>query len=122
MKSCCLEGGPDFAESLFAFVPEYHVDAMLELCNTLRLYMHPTIPVTLTPGKSYLIMHIVDRGARWPCGQCAPACDRRVSNVGQSLDCGYGPFFLCVIHKEGLCPISGDINRLMMMMILLLTG
>jgi hypothetical protein len=28
---------------------------------------------------------------------------------------GYGPF-LCVIHKEGLCPTSGDINRLMMMM------
>jgi hypothetical protein len=27
----------------------------------------------------------------------------------------YGPFSLCVIHKEGLCPSSGDINRLMMM-------
>jgi hypothetical protein len=27
----------------------------------------------------------------------------------------YGPFFLCVIHKEGLCPSRGDINRLMMM-------
>jgi hypothetical protein len=25
---------------------------------------------------------------------------------------GYGPFSLCVIHKEGLCP-CGDINRLM---------
>jgi hypothetical protein len=23
---------------------------------------------------------------------------------------------MCVIHKEGLCPSSGDINRLMMMM------
>jgi hypothetical protein len=29
---------------------------------------------------------------------------------------GYGPFSLYVIHKEGLCPSSGDINRLMMMM------
>jgi hypothetical protein len=29
---------------------------------------------------------------------------------------GYGPFSLCVIHKEGLCPSSGDTNRLMMMM------
>jgi hypothetical protein len=29
---------------------------------------------------------------------------------------GYGPFSLCVIHKEGLSPSSGDINRLMMMM------
>jgi hypothetical protein len=30
---------------------------------------------------------------------------------------GYGPFSLCIIHKEGLCPRSGDINGLMMMMI-----
>jgi hypothetical protein len=29
---------------------------------------------------------------------------------------GYGPFSLCVIHKEGLCPSSRDNNRLMMMM------
>jgi hypothetical protein len=28
---------------------------------------------------------------------------------------GYGPFSLCVIHKEGLCPSSVDINTLMMM-------
>jgi hypothetical protein len=30
----------------------------------------------------------------------------------------YGPvsILLCVIHKEGLCTSSGDINRLMMMM------
>jgi hypothetical protein len=31
---------------------------------------------------------------------------------------GYGPFSLCVIHNEGLCPISGDINRLMILMII----
>jgi hypothetical protein len=29
---------------------------------------------------------------------------------------GYGPFSLSVFHKEGLCPSSGDINRLTMMM------
>jgi hypothetical protein len=29
----------------------------------------------------------------------------------------YGTFSLCVIHKEGLCPSNGGINRLMMMMI-----
>ncbi|XP_062530350.1 E3 ubiquitin-protein ligase RNF123 isoform X2 [Bombyx mori] len=40
---------PEFSEPLFAFVPEYHVDAMLELCNTLRLYMHPTVPVQQIP-------------------------------------------------------------------------
>jgi hypothetical protein len=26
---------------------------------------------------------------------------------------GYGPVSLCVIYKEGLCPSSGDINRLL---------
>jgi hypothetical protein len=29
---------------------------------------------------------------------------------------GYGPFSLSVIHKEILCPNSGDINRPMLMM------
>jgi hypothetical protein len=31
---------------------------------------------------------------------------------------GYGPFFLCVIHMEDLCPNSGDINRPMIMMVM----
>jgi hypothetical protein len=35
---------------------------------------------------------------------------------------GYGSFSLCVIHKEGLCPSSGDINRLMMMSVGFLRG
>jgi hypothetical protein len=30
----------------------------------------------------------------------------------------YGSFSLCEVHKEGLCLSSGDINRLMMMMII----
>jgi hypothetical protein len=29
---------------------------------------------------------------------------------------GYGPFSICVIYEEELCPSSGDINRLIMMM------
>jgi hypothetical protein len=29
---------------------------------------------------------------------------------------GYGPLSLCVSHKESLCPSSGDINRLMMIL------
>jgi hypothetical protein len=33
---------------------------------------------------------------------------------------GYGPFSLCVIHKESLCPSSRDINRLMMMMMMMM--
>jgi hypothetical protein len=35
---------------------------------------------------------------------------------------GYGPFPLWLIHKEGLCPSSGNINRLMMKYIYLLQG
>jgi hypothetical protein len=31
---------------------------------------------------------------------------------------GYVPFSLWEIHKEGLCHSSGDINRLMMMMMI----
>ncbi|KAL4706140.1 hypothetical protein ACJJTC_013605, partial [Scirpophaga incertulas] len=46
----------DFLESLFAFVPEYHVDTMLELCNTLRLYMHPTVPVNRIPEWDELLV------------------------------------------------------------------
>jgi hypothetical protein len=34
---------------------------------------------------------------------------------------GYGPSFLCVIHKEGLCLSSGGIIRLMMMIIKIYT-
>jgi hypothetical protein len=33
---------------------------------------------------------------------------------------GYGPFSLYVIHKEGLCPSSGDNNTLMMMMMIVM--
>jgi hypothetical protein len=32
---------------------------------------------------------------------------------------GYGQFSLCVIHKKALCPSCGDINRLMMIILLL---
>jgi hypothetical protein len=37
-----------------------------------------------------------------------------ISNPHWARVVGYGPFSLWVIHKEGLCPSSGDINRLMM--------
>jgi hypothetical protein len=33
----------------------------------------------------------------------------------------YDPFSLCVIYKEGLCSSSGDINGLMMMMMIRMT-
>jgi hypothetical protein len=33
---------------------------------------------------------------------------------------GYSPFSLSVIHKEGLCLSNVDINRLMMMMLIIM--
>jgi hypothetical protein len=33
---------------------------------------------------------------------------------------GYGPFFLCVIYKEGQYPGSGGLNRPMMMMMMII--
>jgi hypothetical protein len=41
--------------------------------------------------------------------QLAPTTPQRARVVG------YVPFSLWVIHKEGLCPSSGDVNSLMMM-------
>jgi hypothetical protein len=35
---------------------------------------------------------------------------------------GYGPFSLCVTHKEGLCSSSGDINVLMIMIAVISDG
>jgi hypothetical protein len=40
-----------------------------------------------------------------------------VTNPHWARVVGYDPFSLCVIHKKGLCPSSGDINRLMMIVI-----
>jgi hypothetical protein len=43
-----------------------------------------------------------------------PAAFAVVSTHQSARVVGYGPFSLWVLHKEGLCPSSGDINRLMM--------
>jgi hypothetical protein len=48
-------------------------------------------------------------------GTLIPAAFAVVSTHQPALGArGVGTFSLCVIHKEGLCPSSGDINRLMM--------
>jgi hypothetical protein len=39
------------------------------------------------------------------------------SNPHWARVASYGPFSLWVINKEGMCPSSGGINRLMMVMI-----
>jgi hypothetical protein len=69
------------------------------------------------------------RSSRAPRSMRFGVRSRKLSSVHQSLDgwpklyylellrvshwarvVGYGPFSLCVIHEEGLCPCSGDIN------------
>jgi hypothetical protein len=42
------------------------------------------------------------------------------TNLHWARGVGYSPFSLWVIHKESLCPSSRDINRLMMMMMMIL--
>jgi hypothetical protein len=42
-----------------------------------------------------------------------PAAFAVVSNPHWASVVGYGPFSLCVIHKEGMCWGRGDINRLL---------
>jgi hypothetical protein len=49
----------------------------------------------------------------------APAAFAVVSTYHWARVVGYGLFSLCVTHNEGLCPSSGDINGLMMMMIVM---
>jgi hypothetical protein len=44
-----------------------------------------------------------------------------LTNPHWALVVGYGPFSISVIYKEGICPSSGDIKRLMMMMIMMIT-
>ncbi|XP_041973069.1 E3 ubiquitin-protein ligase RNF123-like [Aricia agestis] len=59
----------ELSEALFAFTPEYHVDAALELCNTLRLYMHPTVPTHQLPDWEELVTSC----ATFLCGELGDA-------------------------------------------------
>jgi hypothetical protein len=103
------------------------------------------IPRCLQTYQNIIAMLYYRWGARWPRGQCvrrtiaeakqcwsvigcltknllswAPPCFGR--NVKPLVPAAFAvvstPFSLCVIHKEGLGPSSGDISRLMMMMII----
>jgi hypothetical protein len=54
---------------------------------------------------------------RTNCGQAAMGLQPVITTATNShwaRVVGYGPFSLCVIHKDGLCPSSGDIKRLKM--------
>jgi hypothetical protein len=50
-----------------------------------------------------------------------PAVFAVATNPHWARVAGYSPFYLWVIHKEDLCPSSGGIKRLTMMMIYILT-
>jgi hypothetical protein len=57
---------------------------------------------------------------RFPLISHHPIVDNPPTNPHWARVVGYGPLSLCVIHKEGLCPSSGEIKRLMMMIFLIL--
>jgi hypothetical protein len=46
---------------------------------------------------------------------CFVLCSDSPINPHWARVVGHGSLSLCVLHKEGLCPSDGDINRLMMM-------
>jgi hypothetical protein len=75
------------------------------------------------PAVSALRLKIVEVEQRWSVIgwvtknllSRTPPCFGTPTNTHCARVVGYGPFSLCVIHKEGLCPSSRDINRMMMM-------
>jgi hypothetical protein len=59
--------------------------------------------------------HLVSRWSRLHLQSIAP------TNPHWARVVGYGPFFfICVMHKEGLCPSSEYINRLIMVMLMMI--
>jgi hypothetical protein len=63
------------------------------------------VALDLSPVMSAVVLHSLDILVKY-----IPPTNPHWARV-----VGYGPFSLWLIHKEGLCPSSGDINRLMMM-------
>jgi hypothetical protein len=55
----------------------------------------------------------------WHVKPLVPAAFAAVSTHQPALVVSHGPSFLCVIHKEGLCPSSGYINKLSMIVLYL---
>jgi hypothetical protein len=56
--------------------------------------------------------------SRVPCFGLVPAAFAVVSTHQSALGLRGRLCSLCIIHKKGLCPSSGDINGLMMMMLI----
>jgi len=38
---------------LFAFVPDYYLDSLVETCTALRTYIHPTAPIENIEGTMF---------------------------------------------------------------------
>jgi hypothetical protein len=47
MKQASKEG------QLFAYVPDYYLDSLIEICLALRTYIHPTAPVENIEGTVF---------------------------------------------------------------------
>jgi len=38
---------------LFAYVPDYYLDSLVEICTALRTYIHPTAPIENIEGTVF---------------------------------------------------------------------
>jgi hypothetical protein len=86
-----------YVEKMFLCMSELDGPAVSALCNRRYLEFLRVSEGTLSRWSRLLLQSVAPTNPHWA----------RVV--------GYGPFSLCVIQKEGQCSISGDINRLMMM-------
>jgi hypothetical protein len=89
--------------------------------NIIKTSLHKTqkyinIPLTLYPRIFYL--KLLFRASKGTLRRWALLHLQLLAPTNSHWACvvGYGRFSLWVIHKEGLCPSNGDINRLMVMM------
>jgi hypothetical protein len=69
--------------------------------------LHPSRRYTGATGTSTVFVHCTSE-KKWK------QISKGLTDPHWARVVGYGPFSLCVNHREGLCPISGEINRLMM--------
>jgi hypothetical protein len=65
MKQASKEG------QLFAYVPEYYLESLVEICTALRTYIHPTAPIENIAGTVFRclkVSNVIDKRHRWSSG------------------------------------------------------
>ena len=43
---------------LFAYVPDYYLDSLVEICTALCTYIHPTAPIENIEGTAFLCLNV----------------------------------------------------------------